>query len=1264
MSEQVSRSVAPDTRPVYRLIRRTRLLLRSSWVVTGLGLSLGLLLGALVAVTAVDLIVPLPWPVLRLAALLLVVGPASWAFLVGVVRPLFRRLGPGQVARRIESHIPGIHNRLVSCIDLDLACGGRQPPDSRRSSGAFYRRLVTEALARIRGFRSRRVVDLLGLRRAALFAVASAAAFLLAWLIFSDRMPTAMARILNPFADIPPASDVLYTVAPGNASVLRGEDLTFAVNVEKGDPAELYLEMHGERGAKSLRHDLVKQKDGTWKFTLSTANIAAGFENAFRYRVHGGGTWSKQFEITIADRPTITNRYTVLHFPEYMALPEPRVGPPQTLEVTGPEGSQVEVVVEADGQVSEGAIQFLEARKRRLQPSEQVERVWFEDKLPDGAESAGSWQWQSAHGRVGHTEPPAIGTHAHWFFNTPLGFKVAEGECLFAYVYLVPEQKPDAIVLEWHDGTGWEHQAYWGDDKSKGKPNKWVRQRIGPLPPAGRWVRLEVPAARVGLEGKSLVGMAFRLDGGQCFWSRAGAVPLEVQDLTPVKSFPMKAKGENQWSGRFPLHGSGLYRVELRNEHGYANKTMKESKFLAIPDNPPQIVLERPGADLVLSTPGKVPLVIAAFDDFGLADVVLSMQRGDSGGFGDRVVKHYDKPVRSDSVLTTLDLAGMKLKVGDHIRYYVSAHDRKGQMTRTQEFIVRIAADPNAADKQLDTFDKSQDPFREQLAKLIAEQAKVQGSVEKLHAQYAPLLEKIEKEQAKIQPTPDGKPDPKQPPVPALPKLDPESAKALEALQKELAKLAPQEQQNVQLGKQIDDQLAKMAEQANKMQLLPQELADQLRALQQQFQNSALGPLQNLADRMSKGADPKQGAPDLKAMKEKADRLQKELEAMKAKLDAIAKAQKRMRGDMEKALADLRKELQRQDAGKTARDLEELRKFIQALRDELKRLGIKEEKLNESTEKVPDEMLPDIKKHQIDLEKELDRLLNQVKKLQKSGKMKRMKRRPDLPKEPYDPETGEDKIPPKEEDPEETDPKTGKKEKDKGEKPGDKAKTKKKEGNDEENEDLYMPALGGPRPKEDPRFKDKKRPVKRKPKPGEKGDPSSERDDLEARQNQKMDETSKAQQSLESDEQALARMLQQLKQALGKGAKGKDSQGGEGGDDELSQLMQSEAMQQALAMARRAQQGRGGKGQTQGQQPGSRPGGRGTTGNLGGGLVPKTSNGDDLAKLDPATRAVILKMPPRLREELLQGMREEGPEGYRKFIEDYFRRLTEVKGPK
>ena len=50
-----------------------------------------------------------------------------------------------------------------------------------------------------------------------------------------------------------------------------------------------------------------------------------------------------------------------------------------------------------------------------------------------------------------------------------------------------------------------------------------------------------------------------------------------------------------------------------------------------------------------------------------------------------------------------------------------------------------------------------------------------------------------------------------------------------------------------------------------------------------------------------------------------------------------------------------------------------------------------------------------------------------------------------------------------------------------------------------------------------------------------------------------------------------------------------------------------------------------------------------------------------LCKLDPQTRAVLLQMQPKVREELLQGMKDDGPEAYRKHIQDYFRRLSEVK---
>ena len=65
-------------------------------------------------------------------------------------------------------------------------------------------------MQRVSGFHPRRVLDLLSLRRASIFAGVGVATLVVAFLVFSDRLPIAVSRIFFPFADIPPASGVLY----------------------------------------------------------------------------------------------------------------------------------------------------------------------------------------------------------------------------------------------------------------------------------------------------------------------------------------------------------------------------------------------------------------------------------------------------------------------------------------------------------------------------------------------------------------------------------------------------------------------------------------------------------------------------------------------------------------------------------------------------------------------------------------------------------------------------------------------------------------------------------------------------------------------------------------------------------------------------------------------------------------------------------------------------------------------------------------------
>ena len=1251
----------PDTRPLYRLIRRTRALLRSSWVLTGLGFSAGLLLSAALATSLLDLLVPLP-TALRLTALLLIVGPAGAALVAGVVVPLCRRLSNVHVARRIEQHLPGIHNRLVSCVDLEKST------PKKVASSAFYRRLFTEALERVRAFRPRRVVDFLRLRRSGTFALSGALAFAIAWLMFSDRLPTALARIGLPFADIPPVSGVTYDVQPGHADALREDPVTFTAEVTSAKgPAGLVLEVEGDTGGKvPPPFEMVRsqQNPRLWTCQLDGASLGDGFKDGFRYRVRGGGTWSKQFHIRLVDRPVVLDVQTAVHFPEYMGIQAPRISPPQAIEVTGPEGGAVEVTVRARGEVARGEVQLLVRGKRRLAVHEQTELPWFDGKLPAGTEKDGTWQWQEVDERNAHTEPPAIGSHGHWFWGAPVGHAVAAGDDLFAYVHVSRKDPPQTILLQWHDGNGWEHGAFWGADLiPEGKAGTISRHPMGPLPKAGAWVRLEVPAAKVGLEGKHLRGMAFKLYGGQCFWGSAGTVKTETPALLVTKSFPLKQVGDDRWAGRFPLAGKGLFRPELRNGPGHPNKPIEERRFVALPDQPPQVVLERPGSDLVLSQPSAPPLTIAAFDDYGLDAITLLFRTAEVGDYQTRTLVKFARPQRSHTFVTPLTEAAA-LAAGGQLRYRIEAKDRKGQATRTREYVVRVAADANAADKQLDAFDRSQDSFRDRLIQLIAEQKKIQVDVERMEAQYAEALQKARDAELKAQAGTAGsvKPDPVKPPTTdKTPRVDPETAKQLAALQAEIARLAQQQTQNANTAQQISDALVQSTQQARNLQTLPQAVADQMQATQQAFQQTGVQALRELAQMMQRGADPRQGVPDLKGIKQKNDRTSKDLEGIKNRLDALAKARKGLRDDLARALRELQQKMLNETGGLTARELKELHDYLAKLAAALKDLQGKQEELFKKTPGAPD--VARAEQEQADLEKALEKALADARNLLNAGKKRKPRRRdPSFPESPYTPEGKEVKVPPKEDDTDEPLPQKDKKaQKDAKGKPDRTAKKPDEKKPDEEDEPLFTPALGGEKPVIDKRFDKKRRPVKRKP--GDPmGDAESRKNDLEARQADRMRDLQAAQQSLSSDRQTLAQMMRQLRQAMQANSPQQGQQGqGDQAADMLRQMLQSSSLRQALGMLGRMRQGPPqGKGQ---QANGPRPPMPGaTTGNPDGSPAGGAAAGE-LARLDPATRAVILKLPPRVREDLLQGMREQGPEGYGPFIEEYFKRLTEAKEP-
>jgi hypothetical protein len=101
---------------------------------------------------------------------------------------------------------------------------------------------------------------------------------------------------------------------------------------------------------------------------------------------------------------------------------------------------------------------------------------------------------------------------------------IRETRCTLTYVYLDPANPPAEIMLSWCTTAGdWDHRAYWGANQiSYGTTGTPGRLAMGALPTSGQWVRLEVLASAVALEGKTLQGMDFALFNGRATWDYTG----------------------------------------------------------------------------------------------------------------------------------------------------------------------------------------------------------------------------------------------------------------------------------------------------------------------------------------------------------------------------------------------------------------------------------------------------------------------------------------------------------------------------------------------------------------------------------------------------------------------------------------------------------------------------------------------------------------------------------------------------------------------
>ena len=170
--------------------------------------------------------------------------------------------------------------------------------------------------------------------------------------------------------------------------------------------------------------------------------------------------------------------------------------------------------------------------RSQLVSTEPTDFAWVDDVQSNGGRTEGTWKF------VGRNEAPVFSkqfsrqqiaapdkTVQHYFHGAKRTFTLAEGDKLFAYVWLDPETPPETIMLQWNDGD-WNQRAFWGEDKiSFGEIGTDApdHRPMGPLPETGKWVRLEVAPEVVGLAPETVLnGIAFVQFGGTAYWDVAG----------------------------------------------------------------------------------------------------------------------------------------------------------------------------------------------------------------------------------------------------------------------------------------------------------------------------------------------------------------------------------------------------------------------------------------------------------------------------------------------------------------------------------------------------------------------------------------------------------------------------------------------------------------------------------------------------------------------------------------------------------------------
>ncbi len=252
-------------------------------------------------------------------------------------------------ARRVGAAFPAVRDRLLNAFQLARL---------RATEGAghpYSPGLLDAALEDLRGdlepLDFTTAVSYAGSRRAARFLGVAAGILLLVFLAGPSAFFGSAYRLWHAGELFAAPAPFRLLVEPGDREVVKGENVRISVRVEGSAPEQVMLAGRPAGQSTDEEYPMTPAPDGGFRFDFTA------LKSSTRYAVHAGDVRSREYLLTVIDRPLVRLLRLALQPPGYTGLPaqhlEDNVG-----DVTALKGTHVAVALSSNKELASARVDF------------------------------------------------------------------------------------------------------------------------------------------------------------------------------------------------------------------------------------------------------------------------------------------------------------------------------------------------------------------------------------------------------------------------------------------------------------------------------------------------------------------------------------------------------------------------------------------------------------------------------------------------------------------------------------------------------------------------------------------------------------------------------------------------------------------------------------------------------------------------------------------------------------------------------------------